>query len=80
MNVLRYHTDIIASLCLKLCSKLTELSSTNQRIEIDMLFGQLTVDVILNVAFQMNINSIDDPSEFQSIHESLRFQFEVYII
>jgi cytochrome P450 len=77
---LKSQSDIITSLCLKLSSKLELYADSNKPINIDHFFGQLTIDVICNVAFQMDINALGDSDEFALIRDSLRTQFEASIV
>ena len=39
-------------------------------IPIDVLFGQLTIDVICNIAFQMDIHALKNSAMFQVIYLS----------
>jgi len=48
-------------------------------IPIDVLFGQLTIDVICNVAFQMDIKALKNSELFQELHTILHTFFEVIV-
>lgn len=80
MNQLKSQSDVIASLCLKLISKLEFYADSDIPIELDKLFGQFTMDVICNVAFQLDLNALGDSDEFELLHESLCVQFEVNVL
>ena len=59
-----YEQQVIA-LCSTLLDKLTLLADSSEAVAIDKLFGQLTVDVICQVAFQMDISALHDSAEFE---------------
>ena len=65
MNNLRCSVEYIQVLCAKLTEILDCKVKDKSIVEIDKLFGQLTVDVICEVAFQLNINALSDATAFQ---------------
>ena len=60
MNVLRKESDFIRLLCCKLCVVLDQAAESGAVVEMDKLFGQLTIDVICEIAFQFDINAIEN--------------------
>lgn len=81
MMFLKTKLEVINGFVSKLSNKLRVLAqNADNSIEMDKLFGQLTVDIICKVAFQLDLNALDDSNTFQMMHENLRRQFESTLI
>ena len=61
---LKKRDEFVKNLCLKVCNVLDTAAERREVVEIDKLFGQLTVDVICEVAFQLDIGALEDSEEF----------------
>ena len=68
---LRTFEDILKELTTKMILKFEELSKTTGIIEVDKVFGQLTLDVICRVAFGYDMNALDDTQLFEVRFNSL---------
>ena len=71
------YTNTIKNLVVKLCDKLSESADSNTSIPLDLYFGQLTVDVICEVAFQYHAYALDNSKDFNTLLNSTRAIFEV---
>eukprot|EP01034_Spumella_vulgaris_P025005 gene25005-31408_t len=76
VNNLRNFNKEVQVLSAKLISHLERLSVNRTPVEIDTLFGQLTIDVICSVAFQYDISAMENSQEFQDVHQDLANRFE----
>ena len=59
LNLNKYE-DVLKSLINKLKSKLEFYRNTTNKVNIDQLFSQFTIDVIAEIGFQYKINALDN--------------------
>jgi hypothetical protein len=64
---LRKFKNIITSAGERVCAKLDQAAESGQPVEIDMIFGQMAIDVICEVGFDFKLGALNDPSKFQVI-------------
>ena len=77
-NLRNYEADMNA-LVTKLCDNLDAVAASGgtESVEIDRLFGQLAMDAICKIAFQYNLNGLDDSPTFNKLHTALAVVFQV---
>ena len=79
-NLRNYETDM-NGLVTKLCDNLDAAASVDgaggQPVQIDKLFGQLAMDAICKIAFQYDLNGLDDSLTFNKLHNALRVSLQV---
>eukprot|EP01038_Epipyxis_sp_PR26KG_P004041 gene4041-5783_t len=73
---LRSFQNEVVEKSLRLCSILNEHCCSKQPVEIDKLFGKLTIDIICNIAFQLDIDALGDSETFQKLHSAIRTLFK----
>lgn len=59
----------------KLCDALRENAERKSVVRADYLFGQMTVDVICSLAFQYDLNAMENSQLAQEVHEAIRVSF-----
>lgn len=68
--------DILQSIIKKFINKLHDAEKSGKAINIDELFGQLTVDVICEIGFEYYIGALDESSIYHEMKDNLRVMFE----
>lgn len=58
-NRLRTQESIVTAVVSRLCKKLDEVADGDNSVEVDLLFSQMTVDIICEVAFQYSIEALE---------------------
>ena len=71
-----HQVKILRSIIEKFMDKLRESEKASKAVNIDELFGQLTVDVICEVGFEYYIGALDNSSSYHDMKENLRVMFE----
>jgi cytochrome P450 len=64
---LRKFKTVIASAGERVCAKLEKAAESGQQVEIDMIFGQMAVEVICEVGFGFKLDALTDRAGFQVI-------------
>lgn len=71
MNNLRHFQDEVAKVVNKACAIVDKAAESDSILNIDVIFGQLTIDVICEVAFQLDIKALDNSKIFQVYRRTL---------
>ena len=71
-NLRNYEADM-NGLVTKLCDNLDAVAASGgtESVEIDRLFGQLAMDAICKIAFQYDLNGLNDSPTFNKLHTAL---------
>lgn len=75
-NLKLYH-ETIQNVVSDLCIKLQQLAEMEEIVEIDTLFGQMTVDIICEVAFQYKIDALKDSEAYEDIANTIQEYFKM---
>ncbi len=80
-NSLRHFQDVLKELTSKLITKLNERIQKGEAgeavVEMDVLFGQMTIDVICSLAFNYDVKALDDSEISNELHNWMRTFFEL---
>ena len=79
---LRIFQDKMIMLTQRMSQKIEDLAQNSSNlIELDMIFGQMTIDVICMMAFGIDFKAMDNSAIFQVIEEpTLDFHFFLFAI
>ena len=77
-NLRNYEADM-NGLVTKLCDNLDAVAASGgtESVEIDRLFGQLAMDAICKIAFQYDLNGLNDSPTFNKLHTALGVVLQV---
>lgn len=76
MIALKQFNERLHLLSKKLLESLKDCSEKKSAVELDLLFGQLTVDVICSLAFQYDLHAMENSALSQELHEAIRITFQ----
>eukprot|EP01035_Chromulina_nebulosa_P026222 gene26222-34308_t len=78
MSFLRHFNEVIRGLVEEVVGIMDQkIADGKVPVQVDVLFGQLTIDVICKVGFGMDINALKGSALFQELHETLVEYFKV---
>ena len=78
-STLRRFENDVKALVSVLNEKIRSYVLTGVAVEIDKLFGQLTMDAICRIAFAYELHALEDSSEFNFLHRNLQTFLEVIV-